>query len=154
MGGQGDAAERHLGPVVDDLVHPDRREAHRVAPEEVAAPAGLEQRRVRAAGIESGAGRPLQRRQRAGVVQVGVAVEQDPHPPRVEAQGAHIGQFLAREPFGAAVKQDQPVVGDDQVGPDLLGADIVEALGDLEWRDRDQPSLDGGGHGDRQARGA
>jgi len=131
------AAQAHLVAIAHDHVGLHRLVFEAGALQQrVALAAGRDDRPVLGAGVELhvlGRG-ALQLGQARGVVEVLVGVEQDLDPLGVEAEAADVLDHLWAHRRIAAVDDDQPGLGDDQVGRIVRPADVIEPLADLERR--------------------
>jgi hypothetical protein len=78
----------------------------------------------------------LQSAQAAGVVVVGVTVEQQLHVAGLISQGGDVPQYPRGGLHESAVDQDEPLRGDDQIAGDVCGADVVQVAEQLERGDR------------------
>lgn len=129
-------AQGHLLAVGEPAVDDDRRKLSLVAESEVSPAAALEQRRIGAAGVELRPTHRLEEGEPAGMVEMGVTVEQDPDVADLEAELRDVGFDLRRGLDETAVDQNVPSGSRDQVGGDVRDADIVEISGDAERLDR------------------
>lgn len=135
----GGDARRHRHPAQGDrfairqlLVDEDHREEGLVAQEIVIAAATLESRGVQLAGHEARTARLLQSGQSTGVVEMGVAVEQQADVFHLEAQRLDTRPDQRHGLLESTVDQDVAVGGGDQEGSDAAGAHVVEVAEDAE----------------------
>ena len=108
---------------------------------------------VAAHDIDLGAGQLLQQRVARDVVRVGMARQQDLDIGHLEAE--RLDRFLnqGNRALKAAVDEDVPLGSGDEIGGQILGADVVDIADDLVRRERLVPigwALSNGGHGERQ----
>jgi len=73
------------------------------------------------------------------VVEVGVADEQDLHVAQMEAELGNTPLNKRRRHGEAGVDEDVALRRDDEVGGEVLAADVVEVVGDAEGRDGGGP---------------
>jgi hypothetical protein len=126
------AAQPHALAVAQRAVDLERRIGELVAPGEIALAAALQQPGIRGGGKHLRAGRGLDRGDAAGMVEMGLAVEQDLDLARVEAERADVGEHLRRELRHPRVDQDQAVAAVDQHRRDVARADVIDSVGDAE----------------------
>ena len=88
---------------------------------------------------DAGVAQRLEVRQRPDVIEVRLRRQQDPDLLGLEAEGADRLLDLARHARHGAVDQDVAGRRRDQVGGEILGADVVDRADDLEGRDRRRP---------------
>src|SRR5262249_47309807 len=106
VGDQGNAAERDLFAVLDDVVDLDGREGVFLAEARIGFAAALEEAGVGCAGIDSGAGPLLYGGLGGDVIEMGLAVDHDLDVAEVEAEGLDVVQDDRGGGFIAGVEEE------------------------------------------------
>lgn len=137
VGGEGDAAESDRVAVVEDAIDMHRGVAKDIAgrSEEVGSGAGLDNADVAIHDHVFGMGFTNNFGGAAHVIEVGLAVEQNPCVFPVEAELLDTGANLRGRRSDAGVDEDVAFGRHHKVDGEILAAHVVEVVGDLEGGD-------------------
>lgn len=136
---QHDSAELNSFTIFDHLIHLDRREHKAVAKLRIVMATALKQRLISGARHHLGASELLERRKPAGMVQMGMTVEEDVDVAYFEPE---VFDVLLNHGSGfgkAPIQQDQPLRGRDQERSNFGCPDIVDVPDQLEGLHRFVP---------------
>ena len=151
-GHKGILAQDHAVPVLYSVIDGHWRIGQPVTEEKVTFAATCQQHRVAAAGIELRSRRRLEGCQASCVIEVRVAVEEDPDVSLIKAQCTKVAENLGGGLHEAAIEDNESSGGGDQEGSDVGGAELIhipeypEGWDGLVLRPRDGVCL--GGHSD------
>src|SRR5205807_2626079 len=102
--------------------------------------AGAKEFGVAFSGEEFRAGKFLELRESAGVIEMSVTVQQDLYVAQLETKLLDVAFDLRRGFDKSTVENEMTLRGSDQVGSDFNCADIIEIPGDPKWRHRLVPT--------------
>jgi hypothetical protein len=126
--------------VMDDLVWGDGRKRNGVAEAKVAATAAAQEFGVPFTGDEIRAGPFFELSQTAGMIVMGVTIQEDLHVAQFETELLDVSGDLGRGFDKATVEQKMTLCRRDQVGSDFIGPDIIEIPGYPKRRHRFIPA--------------